>query len=132
MKLSELKQLIASGQAELQGNRLVYLQGSSPQKSKYGNKETEVCGHKFDSRKEARFFLQLQQDPTVKSIRTQVKYELIPKQQGERACSYVADFVVEYHDGRTVVYDVKGMKTDVYRIKRKLMLWVHGITIQEV
>ena len=101
-------------------------------KSKYGNKTTEVGGRKFDSRKEARFFLQLQLDQTVKSIRTQVKYELIPKQKGERACSYKADFVVEYHDGRTVVYDVKGMKTDVYRIKRKLMLWVHGITIQEV
>ena len=132
MKLSELNQLIASGKAELQGNRLVYLQGSSPKKSKYGNKEAEVGGHKFDSRKEARFFLQLQQDPTVKSIRTQVKYELIPKQQGERACSYVADFVVEYHDGRTVVFDVKGARTALYLVKRKLMLWVHGITIQEV
>ena len=132
MKLSELNQLIASGQASLEGQRLVYRGLQAPKKSKYGNQVTEVAGKKFDSRKEARFFLQLQQDPTVKSIRTQVKYELIPKQQGERACSYVADFVVEYHDGRTVVYDVKGMKTDVYRIKRKLMLWVHGIQIQEV
>ena len=132
MKLSELNQLIASGKAELQGNRLVYLQGSSPKKSKYGNKEAEVSGHKFDSRKEARFFLQLQQDPTVKSIRTQVKYELIPKQEGERACVYVADFVVEYQDGEVVVYDVKGMRTALYIVKRKLMLWVHGMRIREV
>lgn len=131
MNAAEIKALIDSGKARFDGTRLVMLE-QIPAKSKYGNKETEVGGHKFDSRKEARFFLQLQQDPTVKSIRTQVKYELIPKQQGERACSYVADFVVEYHDGRTVVYDVKGMKTDVYRIKRKLMLWVHGIQIQEV
>ena len=131
MNAAEIKALIDSGKARFDGTRLVMLeQGKS--KPKYGNKTTEVGGHKFDSRKEARFFLQLQQDPTVKSIQTQVVFELIPKQKGERACSYKADFVVEYHDGRTVVYDVKGMKTDVYRIKRKLMLWVHGIQIKEV
>ena len=131
MNAAEIKALLDSGKAKFDGTRLVMLEQTKA-KPKYGNKVTEVAGKKFDSKKEAAFFLQLQQDPTVKSIRTQVKYELIPKQQGERACSYVADFVVEYHDGRTVVYDVKGMKTDVYRIKRKLMLWVHGITIQEV
>ena len=131
MNAAEIKALLDSGRARFDGTRLVMLEQNQA-KSKYGNKTTEVGGHKFDSRKEARFFLQLQQDPTVKSIQTQVVFELIPKQKGERACSYKADFVVEYHDGRTVVYDVKGMKTDVYRIKRKLMLWVHGITIQEV
>ena len=131
MNAAEIKALLASGKAKFNGTRLVLLE-RSPAKSKYGNKAMEVDGKTFDSRKEARFFLQLQQDPTVKSIQTQVEFELIPKQKGERACSYKADFVVEYHDGRTVVFDVKGMKTDVYRIKRKLMLWVHGITIQEV
>ena len=131
MNAAEIKALIDSGKARFDGTRLVMIEQSKA-KPKYGNKATETNGLMFDSKKEARFFLQLQQDPAVKSIRTQVKYELIPKQQGERACSYVADFVVEYHDGRTVVYDVKGMKTDVYRIKRKLMLWVHGIQIKEV
>lgn len=131
MNAAEIKALLDSGKAKFDGTRLVMLEQTKA-KPKYGNQVTEVAGKKFDSRKEARFFLQLQQDPTVKSIRTQAVFELIPKQKGERACSYKADFVVEYHDGRIVVYDVKGMKTDVYRIKRKLMLWVHGITIQEV
>ena len=131
MNATEIKALIDSGKARFDGTRLVMLEQTKV-KPKYGNKVTEVAGKKFDSKKEAAFFLQLQQDPTVKSIQTQVVFELIPKQKGERACSYKADFVVEYHDGRTVVYDVKGMKTDVYRIKRKLMLWVHGVTIQEV
>ena len=131
MNAAEIKALLDSGKAKFDGTRLVMLEQTKA-KPKYGNKAMEVGGHKFDSRKEARFFLQLQQDPTVKSIQTQVVFELIPKQKGERACSYKADFVVEYHDGRTVVYDVKGMKTDVYRIKRKLMLWVHGIQIKEV
>ena len=131
MNAAEIKALIESGKARFDGTRLVMLEQAKV-KPKYGNKVTEVAGKKFDSKKEAAFFLQLQQDPTVKSIRTQVKYELIPKQQGERACSYVADFVVEYHDGRTVVYDVKGMRTALYIVKRKLMLWVHGIQIKEV
>ena len=131
MNAAEIKALIDSGKARFDGTRLVMLEQAKV-KPKYGNKVTEVAGKKFDSKKEAAFFLQLQQDPTVKSIRTQVKYELIPKQQGERACSYVADFVVEYHDGRTVVFDVKGARTALYLVKRKLMLWVHGITIQEV
>ena len=131
MNATEIKALIDSGKARFDGTRLVMLEQTKV-KPKYGNKVTEVAGKKFDSKKEAAFFLQLQQDPTVKSIQTQVVFELIPKQKGERACLYKADFVVEYHDGRTVVYDVKGMKTDVYRIKRKLMLWVHGIQIKEV
>ena len=131
MNAAEIKALLDSGRARFDGTRLVILE-QDKSKSKYGNKITEVAGKKFDSRKEARFFLQLQQDPTVKSIQTQVVYELIPKQKGERACSYKADFVVEYQDGSTVVYDVKGMRTPLYVVKRKLMLWVHGIQIKEV
>ena len=131
MNAAEIKALIDSGKARFDGTRLVMIEQGEA-KPKYGNKKTEVNGQEFDSRKEARFFLQLQQDPTVKSIRTQVKYELIPKQQGERACLYVADFVVEYQSGEVVVYDVKGMRTPLYVVKRKLMLWVHGIKIREV
>ena len=131
MNAAEIKALIDSGKARFDGTRLVMIEQGKA-KPKYGNKKAEANGLMFDSKKEARFFLQLQQDPSVVSIKTQVRYELIPKQDGERACSYVADFVVEYQSGEVVVYDVKGMKTAVYVVKRKLMLWVHGITIQEV
>ena len=51
----------------------------------------------------------------------------------ERECSYIADF--KYQDARTgqlVVEDTKGVKTKDYIIKRKLMLWVHGIKINEI
>jgi hypothetical protein len=34
--------------------------------------------------------------------------------------------------GETVVEDTKGFRTKDYVIKRKLMLWVHGIKIHEV
>lgn len=49
-------------------------------------------------------------------------------------CSYYADFVYD-KDGETIVEDVKASKyfqTDVYKIKRKLMLYIHGIKIKEV
>ena len=65
----------------------------------------------------------------------QVAFELIPAQKAggrsERACKYVADFVYT-KSGEVVVEDVKGHRTPEYIIKRKLMLWRHGIAIQEV
>ena len=131
MNAAEIKALIDSGKARFDGTRLVMIEQGKA-KPKYGNKKAEANGLLFDSKKEAQFFLQLQQDPTVKAIKTQVVYELIPKQKGERACEYVADFVVEYQSGEIVVYDVKGMRTPLYVVKRKLMLWVHGIKISEV
>lgn len=67
----------------------------------------------------------------LSDLKRQVKYELIPKQVWERACTYVADFVYIDSDGNTVVEDTKGVRTDAYRIKKKLMLWVHGIRIKE-
>lgn len=79
----------------------------------------------------------LQRAGIIKHLREQVTYELIPTQRDvngkviERACSYVADFVYTDKDGNLVVEDTKGMRTEVYRIKRKLMLHVHGIRILE-
>ena len=66
----------------------------------------------------------------ITDLKRQVRYEVIPKQYGERACYYVADFTY-YEDGKLVVEDAKGYRTDDYIIKRKLMLWVHGIKIKE-
>lgn len=84
----------------------------------------------------------------ISDLQEQVKYELIPPQyrtyevQGarkmlkkkellERAVSYYADFVY-YRDGELIVEDSKGMRTKDYVIKRKLMLYIHGIRIKEV
>lgn len=49
-----------------------------------------------------------------------------------RALRYVADFVIWYDDGRCEVVDVKGYKTDIYKLKRRLMRQIHGIEIVEV
>lgn len=72
----------------------------------------------------------LERAGAIKDLKRQVKYELIPKQSGERACNYIADFTY-IENGELVVEDVKGVRTDAYKIKKKLMLWVHGIRINE-
>ena len=94
---------------------------------------TAPDGQVFDSQKEYNRWCNLrllERAGRISDLKRQVSYELIPKQNGERACSYVADFV--YHeDGKTVVEDCKGFRTEGYKIKRKLMLWVHNIRVKE-
>ena len=110
--------------------------------NKYGAKKIVVNGDTFDSRMEARRWRELrllQRAGEIDGLQRQVKYVLIPAQRDdsghviERPVSYIADFV--YRDARTggqVVEDVKGARTKEYIIKRKLMMWVHGIRIKEV
>lgn len=108
-------------------------------RSKYHNKKTVVDGIQFDSKKEANRFFELRLfeiTGEIKDLQRQVKFELIPSQRidgkvVERACCYVADFVY-MKDGKKVVEDTKGFKTADYIIKRKLMLWVHGIQVKEI
>ena len=104
--------------------------------NKYGAKKITdpATGYVFDSKAEFIRWCELrilERAGKISDLKRQVKYELIPKQKGERACTYLADFVYKDSDGNTVVEDTKGVRTDAYRIKRKLMLWVHGIRIKE-
>lgn len=109
-------------------------------KQKYRNTKVEDQGVKFDSKAEHRRWVYLvdqQKKKVIKNLRRQVTYELIPKQARpsggyERATNYIADMVYEDHEGRVVVEDVKGHATPEYRLKRKLMLWVHGIEVKEI
>lgn len=103
--------------------------------SKYHNiKTTTSDGITHDSIKEANRWCELkllERAGRIQHLQRQVKYALIPKQEGERAVEYIADFVYR-ENGNLVVEDVKGKKTKDYIIKRKLMLWVHGIKIKEI
>ncbi len=103
--------------------------------NKYGAKKCEYQGLTFDSRAEMRRYRDVLLPRflagEIQNLRRQVEYELIPKQKGERRAVYTADFVYT-EDGREVVEDVKGMKTRDYILRRKLLLWVHGIKIREV
>ena len=107
--------------------------------SKYGNKKVEINGIIFDSKREARRYLELDamaKAGQIQNLRRQVWYELLPNQRidgklVERAVSYVADFVYE-KNGETVVEDAKGHRTRDYTLKRKMMLFFYGIRISEV
>lgn len=109
--------------------------------SKYYNHKVTVNGEKFDSQREHQRYVILklmERAGKIKNLRRQVKFVLIPTQRDdsgkllEKECSYIADFC--YYDfalGQEVVEDAKGMKTDVYKIKKKLMLYIHGIQVRE-
>ena len=102
---------------------------------KYNNTKVRVDGRLFDSKAEAARWQELQmleRAGEITELERQVEYELIPKQKGERAVKYIADFRYIDHDGKTVVEDTKGVRTPVWIIKRKLMLRVHGIRVREV
>lgn len=106
--------------------------------SKYKNKKTVVDGITFDSKKEAHRYIELKKlkkAGVIDDLELQVKFVLIPKQEGERECSYIADFVYKDNKtGETIVEDVKSSpryKTDVYKIKKKLMLFVYNIKVRE-
>lgn len=103
--------------------------------AKYGNTKVNVDGMHFDSKREAARWQELrllERAGEISDLRRQVRYELVPKMPGERPVDYIADFVYRGKDGNEVVEDVKGVRTPVYVIKRKLMLWRHGIRIREV
>lgn len=119
--------------------------------NKYKSRKTSVNGVNFDSRKEADRYIELNllsRSGAIKGLKRQVRFELIPAQYEpdiisprgkvkkgkliERAVSYIADFVYNDRDGNLVVEDVKGIRTKDYIIKRKLMLYIHGIKIKEI
>lgn len=111
----------------------------SPQmrsRSKFGNIQTAVGDKVFGSKKEAKRYgelLLMERACLIRELMTQVPYELIPKQQGERNCVYIADFVYKQREtGILHVEDTKGFRTKDYIIKRKLMLWLKGIRIEEL
>lgn len=106
-------------------------------RSKYHAKKTCVDGITFDSRKEADRYLVLkgmEEDGSIEDLRRQVRYELVPAFDVDgrhyRPVFYMADFVY-VKDDKTVVEDVKGMRTDVYRLKSKLFARRYGLNIKE-
>ena len=121
---------------------------------KYGNHKIKNAYGTYDSQLEWSRFLFLsnrEKEGEITNLRRQVEYLLIPAQYGteikhlktkdkevrvllERSCSYIADFVYE-RNGETIVEDCKGAKgiiTEAAKIKKKLLLWLHGIELRYV
>lgn len=107
--------------------------------SKYHARKVMVDGHNFDSVKEAARYsvlMQKQERGEISGLELQPEFRLIPAQRGktrsERAVMYRADFRYRGADGMEHVEDVKGVRTREYMLKRKLMLYIHGIEVEEV
>lgn len=100
--------------------------------NKYGNKKVLVNGEKFDSKRELRRYYQLlalQGAKEIRELQKQIKYEL---QEGfrdfqgkwHRPITYTADFVYrdKKYNWNVVVEDAKGFRTEVFKIKKKLLI----------
>lgn len=111
-------------------------------RSKYGAVKTQIDGRVFASKAEAKRYAQLKELERIgeiDSLELQPRYELAPgvkfsdASRATPALRYVGDFRYRDHLGRLVVEDVKGGPvTEGFRIKKHLMLAIHGIEVQEV
>ena len=96
--------------------------------NKYKNIKTSYNGRTYDSKKEAvraAELAMLQRTGVISDLQEQVRFEVVPKTDGERAVTYVADFVYT-ESGKRIIEDVKSpitRKDKAYIIKRKLMKW---------
>lgn len=69
----------------------------------------------------------------ITELREQVSYTLVEGNGKIRPIRYVADFVYKDPDGTLHICDAKGYsKNPVYRLKKKLMLLLLGIEIEEL
>lgn len=102
--------------------------------NKYHARKVALDGYVFDSGAEARRYQELllmQRSGMIWDIAVHPVYPL--EVDGLHITNYEADFRYRLRDGnQIVVEDVKGVKTDVYRIKRRLMKVCYGIDIVEV
>jgi len=103
-------------------------------KSKYGNVKTFYNGVVYESKREADCARDLDTlkkavgKERIESIERQVPFLLQNKFTDNtgtkhREIKYIADFKVKYTDGREAYVESKGMRTDVYKIKLKLLLY---------
>lgn len=100
-----------------------------PLRHKFNAVRTERDGIKFASKREAAQYdklMVLQKSAQVVFFLRQVPFHL------PGGVKYVADFLVFFADGHCEIQDAKGMKTQLYIAKKKMVESVYPITITEV
>ena len=114
MKIEEYKRLLNKG-------------------SKYHSKKVTVDGIEFASKKEANRYTELkllEKQGYIKDLELQKQFELQPrfKKNGKtyRPITYIADFVyLDLRTNKNIVEDVKGFKTDIYKLKLKMFEYIY-------
>lgn len=103
-----------------------------PRRRKYGNTPVEIDGKRFDSKKESMRYLVLSDMERRGEITKLALQPRFPVEiEGSKICTYVADF--QYlRDGELVVEDVKGMKTQVYKLKKKMVEAIYPFEVTEI
>lgn len=107
--------------------------------AKYGNSKVTIDGRTFDSKLEAKRYGELklmERAGMISNLQCQVPFELIPKfkKNGKtiRKMEYIADFTYTKND-ELIVEDTKGLRTEAYKIKRKLFEYKYpNLTIKEI
>lgn len=106
--------------------------GKAGKPRKFRNVPVEVDGIRFDSKKEARRWGELrlmERASLIADLKRQVRYRL--DVNGLHVCDYIADFTyLEGSGAGLTVEDVKGVATDVFRLKAKLMKAIHGVEVK--
>lgn len=98
-------------------------------RSKYGNVKT----HGFDSKAEYARWLELkilERAGKITNLKRQTEFPIVVN--GVKVCAYRADFTYDDGSERGVTEDVKGIVTQVFSLKRKLMKAVYGIDVKIV
>lgn len=108
--------------------------------NKYHNIKTVVDGITFDSKLEAKRYGELkllEKGNLIFGLELQPKFPIVVN--GKKICTYIADFKYILKTSQPqgvgseeIIEDVKGMKTPIYNLKKKLMKAIHGIDIVEI
>ena len=118
--------------------------------SKYGNQKITIDNITFDSTGEGLRYKELkllEKTGQITDLQLQKKFIIVPEirepdtvgprggvKKGkliQSAADYIADFVYYDKNGELIVEDFKGFKTDLYKLKKKLMKYIYGIDIKE-
>lgn len=126
--------LTESQYKSLLGKKIDYKQ------SKYKNKKVSYDGFEFDSQKERNYYIKLktlEELGIIKNLELQKEYILQDKfvlnGKTRRKITYRADFsYISTEDNKLHVVDVKGFKTEVYKLKKKLFEYKYQTELEEI
>lgn len=110
---------------------------SKKTRGKYGvavKEDRTYQGIVFDSKAEMTRYIYLKSEEKagrIQNLQTQTKFPIIGVQSGYKICDYVSDFTY-LKDGVRIVEDVKGVKTALYSLKKKLVKEYYNVEITEV